>query len=280
LKITDNVIFVDSDSSDNSISIAKHHNIKKIIRVKANHGTPALSRFVGAKEVETEFIQFLDGDMEIENTWVAYGVEYLKKNRQVAAVHGYKKVYKHDLINYHILSDKKDWQADYLQGAFLIRRKCYIKAGGFDYRFHGEEERDLYIRLKTNKYQVWYLHQLMSSHYDFKKKTISYILFSGIEAGMWIPLLKSIKHNRMKSYLFVYRALLLPLFCELSTVVALFLGLHKFIIFGLAIQTFEMFYCLLIKRRGYFLVWKAAILNIYKTIRILKRKVVYNIEYL
>ena len=103
---------------------------------------------------------------------------------------------------------------------------------------------------------------------------------SGIEAGMWIPLLKSIKHNRMKSYLFVYRALLLPLFCELSTVVALFLGLHKFIIFGLAIQTFEMFYCLLIKRHGYFLVWKATILNIHKTIRILKRKVVYNIEYL
>ena len=118
LKITDNVIFVDSDSSDNSISIAKHHNIKKIIRVKANYGTPALSRSVGAKEVETEFMQFLDGDMEIENTWVTYGVEYLKKNREVAAVHGYKKVYKHDLINYHVLSDKKDWQADYLQGAF------------------------------------------------------------------------------------------------------------------------------------------------------------------
>ena len=167
-----------------------------------------------------------------------------------------------------------------MQGAFLIRRECYIDAGGFDYRFHGEEERDLYIRLKEKKYQVWYLHKLMSSHYDFKKKNTFHILFSGIEAGMWIPLLKSIKHNRMGSYLFVYRALLLPLFCELSAVATLFLGFRNFILFGLAIQASELLYCNLIKRRGYFLVWKAAILNIHKTIHILKRKVVYNIEYL
>ena len=46
LKISDNIIFVDSDSDDNSVSIAKEYNVKKVFRVKANHGTPALSRSI------------------------------------------------------------------------------------------------------------------------------------------------------------------------------------------------------------------------------------------
>ena len=97
LKVTDNIIFVDSDSDDNSVSIAKEYNIKKVLRVKTNYGTPALSRSIGAKEVETEFIQFLDGDMELENDWVQFGIQYIQKNKHIAAVHGFKKVYKINL---------------------------------------------------------------------------------------------------------------------------------------------------------------------------------------
>ena len=47
-KVSNNIIFVDSDSGDNSVSIAKECNINKILRVKVNYGTPALSRSVGA----------------------------------------------------------------------------------------------------------------------------------------------------------------------------------------------------------------------------------------
>jgi len=280
-EITDNIIFVDSDSSDDSIDIAKKHKIKKIIRAKANFGTPALSRSIGAKHVKTDFIQFLDGDMEIEKTWVSHALDFLKKNQKVAVVHGYKKVFKKDLINYFILSDTKNWQADYLQGAFLIRKKCYETVGGFDYKFFGEEERDLYVRLLNSNYQVWYLHKLMSSHYDFKKKGLLFLLMNGIGGGMWLPLLKSIKNRMLKSYIFVYRYLLFPLFCEFFSIAIIFFipSFPKIILYILFIQSFELLYCLSIKRKGYFVIWKTAILNIYKTFQLIRRKLIYELEY-
>jgi glycosyltransferase involved in cell wall biosynthesis len=281
LNITSNIIFVDSDSSDNSIDIAQSFDINTIIHVKANYGTPSLSRSIGAGQVKTEFIQFLDGDMEIDENWIPFGIKHLRENENIAVVHGYKNVYKNNVDTFFVHSDKKDWEADYLQGAFLIRRECYIEAGGFDYRFYGEEERDLYVRLRESGYQVWYLHKLMSAHYDFKNKSVYYILFSGIEAGLWIPLLKAIKHNRIKSYLFVYRRLITPLICEIFTVLMLIYGItnFKYLLMGITIQAFELLYCKMINRRGYFLTWKAAFISIPKTISILKRKVKYSYDY-
>ena len=280
LKLTDNIIFVDSDSTDNSVGIAKEFGIKKIIRVKANYHSASLARSVGADDVYTKYIQFLDGDMALETDWISYSLNYLENNKRVATVNGYKKVYNHDFKNFFIHSDKKDWQPDYLGGAFLIRNRIYREVGGFDIRFHGEEERDLYVRLRDKGYQVWYLHKLMSSHYDFKTNNYWYILFSGIEAGMWVSLLKSIKNRRIKSYIFVYRTLLIPLLCEIITFSLLLFGIKNFLFYGSLIQIFELLYCSIIKRPGYFLIWKGAILSIKKSYQILKRKVSYNKEYI
>ena len=50
-----------------------------------------------------------------------------------------------------------------------------VKETGFlDIRMVGEEERDLYVRIKERGYQVWYINCLMSSHYDFKSRGIRY----------------------------------------------------------------------------------------------------------
>ncbi|GAG01203.1 unnamed protein product, partial [marine sediment metagenome] len=121
-KVSNNIIFVDSDSDDNSVSIAKEYNIKKILRVKANYGTPALSRSVGAKEVETEYIQFLDGDMTIEEGWISLALAKLQNNKDIAAVHGNMKFFTKNDGDYFIFSDSADWESDYLPGAFLIKR--------------------------------------------------------------------------------------------------------------------------------------------------------------
>ena len=116
LKITDNIIFVDSDSADNSLDIATQFKIKTILKVESNYGTPALSRSVGAKKVKTKYIHFVDGDMEIEESWPQKAIDRLESNNKIAAVHGYKKVYTKNDKDFYILSDSKDWQADYLQG--------------------------------------------------------------------------------------------------------------------------------------------------------------------
>jgi len=278
LKISNNIIFVDSDSDDNSIKVANQCSIKTILRVKSNFGTPALSRSIGAKKAQTKYIQFVDGDMEVEETWIQLAIRKLESDEKIAAVHGYKKVYTKNEQDYFILSDSKDWQADYLQGTFLINRKIYNKAGGLDCRFYGDEERDLYIRIKALGYEVWYIHNLMASHYDLKKKTIYRILFSDPSAAIWIPLIKAIKAGNLVSYLFVYRATLFPLLLDITSILSAVLVFENFLMIGFFLQCLELMYCLLIRRKGYFIIWKVALINLFKSIRIYRRKVTYSVE--
>tara|TARA_B100000315_G_scaffold254356_1_gene295225 strand:- start:254 stop:1171 length:918 start_codon:yes stop_codon:yes gene_type:complete len=277
-KISQNIVYVDSDSSDNSIEIAKKFDIKIILKVKSSYGTPALSRSVGAKKVNTKYIQFVDGDMELDTNWPTKAIKRLESNSNIVAVHGYKKVFTHNTDDFFILSDKNDWEADYLQGAFLINKDSYIKAGGLDGRFYGEEERDLYIRIKSIGYEVWYIHQLMGSHYDLKKKSITRIFFSDSCASIWIPLIKAIKAKNVRSYVFVYRALLLPFLLDIISIFSIFFGFKKFIIIGIILQCIELVYCLSINRKGYFIIWKVAFINLFKAIKIYRRDISYNVE--
>lgn len=277
-KVSNKIIFVDSNSDDNSIEVATQHKIKTILRVKSNFGTPALSRSIGAKNAQTKYIQFVDGDMEIEMGWAQKAIQKLESNKKIVAVHGYKKVYTKNHQDYFILSDSKDWQADYLQGAFLIERKIYNRAGGLDGRFYGEEERDLYIRIKAIGYEVWYIHDLMASHYDLKKKTINRILFGDPCATIWVPLIKAIKARSLISYLFVYRALLFPLLLDIISIFSIFFSFMKFVLIVIILQFVELVYCLLINRKGYFMIWKVAFINFYRVIKIYKRKIVYSVE--
>jgi glycosyltransferase involved in cell wall biosynthesis len=276
LKITDNIIFVDSDSVDDSIEIATQYKIKTILRVKSNYGFPP--RSIGAKEVQTKYIQFVDGDMTIERSWVQKAIHKLESNNKIAVVHGYKKVFTKNDQDYFILSDSKDWQADYLGGAFMINREIYYKSGGLDERMFGEEERDLYVRIRALGYQVWYIHHLMASHYDLKEKKINNILFSDRSSSIWIPLVKAIKNNNIRSYLFVYRRLLIPLLLDVLTILSIFLSLEKFIFCAIVLQTIELLYCWSIKRKGYFILWKIGFINIIKAIKVYRRDIVFKIE--
>jgi len=279
-KITDKIIYVDSNSSDNSILIAKNFGIKKILKVISNYGTAALSRSKGAAEVKTKYIQFLDGDETIDLMWVEKAVKKLEENKVIAGVHGFKKVFKKNEQDYFILSDNKDWQPDYLQGAFLIRRDIYEKCGGMETRIFGEEERDLYVRVKALGFQFWYIHELMASHYDCKKKNILFYFFGPSSYSIWIPFFKAIKNLNLKSYIFVYRYLLPPLIIEIICLLILLLSLENFLIIGLLLQVLELAYCIKINRKGYFIIWKVAIFNFFRILKVYLMKQKVKVEYI
>jgi glycosyltransferase involved in cell wall biosynthesis len=261
LKVTDNIIFVDSNSIDNSISIAKEFGIKKILKVCSNYGTAALSRSIGASEAKTKYIQFLDGDETIEFGWVEKAIKKIESNNKIAAVHGYKKVFKNNDQDFFIMSDKTDWEPDYLQGAMLILRGVYEKSGGMETRIFGEEERDLYVRIKALGFEIWYIHELMASHYDLKKKKIVHFFFGPSSYTIWIPLFKAIKNRHIKAYIFVYRYLIPSLILDLASIISIFFGLKIFIISTFVFQMIELIFCIIINRKGYFITWKVALLN-------------------
>jgi glycosyltransferase involved in cell wall biosynthesis len=278
LKITDKVIFVDSDSTDNSVEIAKSFAIQKIIRVSSTHGTAALSRSKGAEYVTTKYIQFLDGDETISQGWLEKAIRKLDDNKKIAGVHGYKKVYKKNDKDFFILSDKKDWEPDYLQGAVLINRAIYETAGGMETRIFGEEERDLYVRVKSMGYQIWYIHELMASHYDWKQKNLKQLLFGRSSYTIWIPLIKAIKNGNFRGYLFVYRLLLPVLFIDIICAISIIFGIKVFLILGFCLQVAELVYCFSINRKGYFFIWKAGILNFYRLFNVYRMTVNTHVE--
>ena len=260
LKVTENIVFVDSNSSDNSIEIAKKYGIARIIKVVSSNGTAALSRAKGAREVTTPFIHFLDGDETLEPGWLESALEKINSSELICGVHGYKKVYKENDSDFVILADQKDWEPDYLQGAFLIERQVYEEAGGMETRIFGEEERDLYVRVKALGKQIWYIHHLMAGHYDFKNKGLRHVLFGPSAYTIWLPLFKAIKNGHFSSYIFVYRRLLPFLFADLVSIIAVFWGAWG-IAGAFLIQIAALAYCMRIERRGYFFTWKAAIIN-------------------
>jgi GT2 family glycosyltransferase len=284
-KITNNIIYVDSNSTDNSIQIAKDNNIDKIIRLNSNYYSATLGRFVGAKQVKTKYIQFLDGDMTVDEKWVNIAIDKLKKEDNVAAVLGYKKVYNKNFEDFFLLKDEKEYEPDYMGGAFCIKTKEYNDVGGFDLKLPAEEERDLYVRIKHSKLKVKYLHTLMASHFDFKSqnRTILYSLLSYRSASIFLPLINSIKNKTLFSWASVYKKLLFPLVMDiLSLVLFISIFFTRDILFSglgiLILQISSLLYAIKIKRKGYFIIWKSGLLSIFKMFLILQRNIKYTVE--
>ena len=96
----------------------------------------------------------------------------------------------------------------------------------------------------------------MSSHYDLKKKSFMKNYFSETCAMIWISLIKSIKNRNFKSYLFVYRLALPSFFIDTVSIIFMILGFKKYILTILLMQILELAFCLKIKRKGYFIIWK------------------------
>ncbi len=58
------IIYIDSDSNDESIQIALQMNVDHILRIKGDINA-AIARNVGAKYAKSEWLFFIDGDMEV-----------------------------------------------------------------------------------------------------------------------------------------------------------------------------------------------------------------------
>ena len=273
LKITEKVIFVDSNSSDDSVNIALSCGVPTILQHKQEHVTAPYSRNIGARHVKTKLIHFLDGDEELEESWLLNALTKINDNDRICGVHGYKKVYRKDFESFFILKDPKSWEPDYLQGAFLIENDLFQIVGGFDARLFGEEERDLYVKVKGQGKEIWYIDELMCKHFDFKTKSLFSQLKTSNNGGICIPIFNAVNDGNLKSYIFVYRYLLICLTIEITSMLFLLaFNMHTLFI-ALLMQIMLLFYCSKINRRGYWIFWKRALIGLVFLRENLNRKV-------
>lgn len=145
-------IFVDSDSTDNSLGIAKTF-FDIVISISELNGnlSASLGRKVGTEHSSGKWILYLDGDFELYPQFITYlNSELVNLNDSSGYTGICNYVYGKDkLVNnvqhYSVNSIKK---IDSLMGALLLPLSKVINAGNWSSNLSANEEVDLQIRLE------------------------------------------------------------------------------------------------------------------------------------
>ena len=180
-------IYVDSQSTDESIKIALDRGAKVYRVAEQSVCGPGTGRYIGTREASGEWILYLDGDMVLHQEFKAF-LDRLKEIRgeekallppETVGFTGRTRNFyldeekrvkeKRDFV---VLSRKemgpvKEWgrPAAYHGGAVLYRRAEVLEAGSWNPAVYQLEEIDLYSRVRARGGVVRALDLLMVDHY-------------------------------------------------------------------------------------------------------------------
>ena len=166
------VIYVDSKSEDNSIEIAKSFQQIKIFQLTADYNA-AIARNLGVEKAEGEVIFFIDGDMEIQ-------ASFLKE------IYDEERSLKYDFVSGDFLDKYYDYNGNLIDekkyfnnsriivqqevgGLFLLKKEIWQRAGGMRNIFKRSQDIDLALRLAKKKIFLMRLPTVAAHHH-----TISY----------------------------------------------------------------------------------------------------------
>lgn len=166
------IIYVDSNSSDNSIEIAKRYKVEKIILLTSIMNA-AIARNIGASYALGKILVFLDGDMEINRFFLGKAI-----NNGILV---------HPLIGGRVLdrlidedgqicsdeihhNKEKSYFKPITGGAFIINTNLWRAIEGMDNRFSCGEDPELGLRLAQKGVLLKCLPFIFVIHNDNKTK--------------------------------------------------------------------------------------------------------------
>ena len=160
------VIYVDAGSADNSLEIAAAAGVDLCLGGEQRRRA-AENRNLGLSRARGEFVQFLDGDMQLEPGWIYRGLERLRQCPQAVTVWGYIREANPSPF-YQML--QLDWEfpegpTRYCGGAALFRRETLAELGGFPEDVAYGEEPLLCWRIRNLRgREIHHLHEPMVLH--------------------------------------------------------------------------------------------------------------------
>jgi glycosyltransferase involved in cell wall biosynthesis len=167
------VVYVDSNSSDNSAENAKNAGAEVINLDMSKPFSAARARNTGWKFLlahypDIEFIQFIDGDCELQNTWLEQAHNFLIEHAQYAIVCGRRRERYPNATIYNQFCDD-EWNTpvgDALAcgGDALIRVQCLIEVDGYKDFFVAGEEPEMCYRLRQKGWKIYRLDEEMTLH--------------------------------------------------------------------------------------------------------------------
>jgi GT2 family glycosyltransferase len=153
------VVYVDSGSTDGSTEFARELGVEVVALDLLLPFTMARARNVGFSRLleldpELRFVQFVDGDCELVDSWLERARAIIEVRPEVAVVCGRRRERYPDRSIYNRLADI-EWntpvgEAKYCGGDALIRVEAFQQVGGFNSALIAGEEPELCVRLRQN----------------------------------------------------------------------------------------------------------------------------------
>jgi GT2 family glycosyltransferase len=170
----DRVVYVDSGSTDGSAAaaaalgatVALLDDSQPFSAARARNAGVAAARAPGAPT--PRYVQFIDGDCELQDGWIPAAAAFLDARPEVAAVCGRRRERRPEASLYNRLCDM-EWNTPVGEtracgGDVLMRLEAFEAAGGFDPAMVAGEEPELCVRLRKAGWTIWRLDREMTLH--------------------------------------------------------------------------------------------------------------------
>lgn len=171
------VVYVDSGSADGSAGLARERGIEVVDLDMNVPFTAARARNAGFKRLteiasrvapDLAFVQFVDGDCELDLDWPQTAIGFLLSHPGIAAVAGRRRERHPERSVYNWLCDR-EWDcltgdAYALGGDMMVRVHAFAAVGGFRDDLIAGEEPELCIRLRASGWRLWRLGDEMTLH--------------------------------------------------------------------------------------------------------------------
>lgn len=167
------IVYVDSGSTDGSAAAARAAGAAVIELDMTVPFTAARARNAGVAHLFSlspapDYIQVLDGDCELQASWLDVAHPFLEAAPEVAVVCGRRRECKPEETVYNGLIDL-EWdtpigQAEACGGDALVRSAALRAAGGYNPDLIAGEEPELCLRLRRAGWKIWRLDAEMTLH--------------------------------------------------------------------------------------------------------------------
>lgn len=167
------VVYVDSGSIDGSVDLAKNMGAVVVELDLSRPFTAARARNEGFDHIyslhpQLEYIQFIDGDCEIDKDWLRISLEFLETHKNFAAVCGRRRERYPNNSIYNLICDI-EWDTPIGEtrscgGDALMQVDAFIKVKGFNSLMIAGEEPELCFRMRENNWKIMRLDAEMTLH--------------------------------------------------------------------------------------------------------------------
>lgn len=169
----DRIVYVDSGSTDGSLEMARSKGAEVVQLDMSKPFTAARARNAGLDHLmqtgtAPQMVQFLDGDCQLQPTWLPTALGFLEDHPQVAVVCGRRRELFPDATLWNRLIDA-EWdtpigQAQACGGDALMRVEALQQVGGYNPTLIAGEEPELCVRLRQAGHLIWRLDAEMTLH--------------------------------------------------------------------------------------------------------------------